>query len=167
MKKTIALVLFCSILWCCEKDDICEEGAAITPQLIITFYDNTNPTEKKDVENFIVYGVNDNNEAVLLTTTSITTTDSIAAPLRTDSDITKLVFHKNIENSDFETGNYDIVQMSYSRQDVYISRACGYVQNFTELNTSLETDLDNWISSTEIINTSIENETSAHVKIYH
>ena len=53
MKKTIALLLFFSILWCCEKDDICEEGAAITPQLIITFYDYTNPTEKKDVEDFI------------------------------------------------------------------------------------------------------------------
>lgn len=167
MKHKITLFLFCITLFTCEKDDICEEGAAITPQLIVTFYDNSNPTEKKDVEDFMIYGVNDNNEAVLLTTTSITTTDSIAAPLRTDSDITRLVFHKNIENSDFETGNYDIVQMSYFRQDVYISRACGYIQNFTELNTSLETDSDNWIFNTEIINTSIENETAAHVKIYH
>ena len=167
MKKTIALLLFFSIFWCCETDDICEEGVAITPQLIVTFYDSANPTEKKGVENFIVYGVNDNNEAILLTSSSIATTDSIAAPLRTDSDVTRLVFHKNIENSDFETGNYDIIQMSYTREDIYISKACGFIQNFLELNTNLETDIDNWILNTEIINTSIENETSAHVKIYH
>lgn len=167
MKKLIAILVFTFALISCEKDDICPEGSAVTPRLIVTFYDNIDPTEKKDVDNLLVYGVNDNNEAVFFNNITISTTDSIAVPLRNDLDFTKLVFHRDIENSDFETGNLDFMIANYSREEVYISRACGYVNNFVDLTTTIETDSNNWILDSEIINSNLENETSAHVKIFH
>ncbi|MUH36295.1 hypothetical protein D9O36_10625, partial [Zobellia amurskyensis] len=39
----------------CEKDDICTDFD--TPQLVIRFYDVLNPTEFKDVQNLIVWGI--------------------------------------------------------------------------------------------------------------
>ena len=51
MKKliitSIALVIAFSF-WNCEKDDICEDGTPTTPRMIIEFYDNLNPTAKKN-----------------------------------------------------------------------------------------------------------------------
>ncbi|NNK83806.1 MAG: hypothetical protein HKO92_11835 [Flavobacteriaceae bacterium] len=177
MKKLLIIILICACILSCEKDDICEEGAAVIPQLIITFYDYTSPEDKKEVDNLLVFGVDDENEVVLFTNSVVTTTDSIAFPLRTDSDITKIVFHKDYEiddndtpedtNDDILLGNQDLVNVSYLREPIYISRACGYIYNYSDLNSSIETDTNNWILDTDIINSIIENETAAHVKIYH
>lgn len=176
MKKILLLACFFS-LFTCEKDDICEEGAAVTPQLIITFYDETNPTQKKNVDNLFVFGVDDNNEAVLFQSSTITTTDSIAFPLRTDTNITRIIFFNEAfvndngtdeSNDDFiDTTNQDIMDFSYTRNDVYVSRACGFKATYLDLLPNLEADADNWILNTETVNQNVENETEAHVKIYH
>lgn len=177
MKKIISLLIICLMLFTCEKDDICEVGAAITPQLIVTFYDSTNPSEKKDVDGLLVFGVNDNNEPVLLNSSVVSTTDSIAFPLRTETDITKIVFHKNysVDNNgtpddtsdDIVLGNQDVIDFNYMRNEIYVSRACGFKMNFNDLNPVLQSDSNNWIINTETSNTTIDNETEAHVKIYH
>lgn len=174
-KPLIYLCLFSLLLFTCEKDDICAEGSAITPQLIVTFFDETDPTEKKNVEDLVIVGLNNANEVVF--TSSIITTDSIAFPLRTDSNMTKILFHSNygIDNNDTPDdttddillGNQDIIDYSYTRTDVYVSRACGFVANYIELTDNLAPDSDNWILNTEILKPNVENEIEAHVKIYH
>lgn len=175
MKNKLSILILCLTLFTCEKDDICEEGLAITPQVIVTFYDINNPTEKKEVEDLLIFGLDDINEPVGLA--NVTSTDSIAFPLRTNFDLTKIVFHNSYSIDDNDTpdntdddivlGNQDLIEFNYTRQEVYISRACGYIYNYFDLNPALVTDTNNWILNIETSNSTIENETAPHVKIYH
>lgn len=169
-KSIISLCLISLLLFTCEKDDICAEGSAITPQLIVTFYDETNPTQRKNVEDLFVFGLDDNNQTVLFQSSTITTTDSIAFPLRTDVNITRIVFFIDAEeddNNNIISNNQDIIDFNYTRNDVYVSRACGFIANYLDLNATLDPDSDNWILNTEIVKENVENEIEAHVKIYH
>lgn len=151
----------------CEKDDICPEGTPTTPQLVIRFYDAALPDETKTVSSLNIYGLNDLDVPVFFTE-AVETTDSIAIPLRTDVDITRLVFHKDlVATSDLAVGNPDELTISYSREDKYVSRACGFKAIFNILNTNLETDADNWIISTTIENSTVEDENTAHIKVFH
>ena len=151
----------------CEKDDICSGDTPTTPRLVVRFYDATAPDETKPVTDMLVYGVDDLDQVVFFDNVFHSTTDSIVIPLRTDSNITRLVFHRDLNLEDFQTGNLDVVSTNYNREDVYVSRACGYKNIYNDLESNLESDPDNWITSIEIINFTVENETSAHVKIYH
>lgn len=169
-KSIISLCLISLLLFTCEKDDICAEGSAITPQLIVTFYDETNPTQRKNVEDLFVFGLDDNNQTVLFQSSTITTTDSIAFPLRTDVNITRISFFIDAEeddNNNIISNNQDIIDFNYTRNDVYVSRACGFIANYLDLNATLDPDSDNWILNTEIVKENVENEIEAHVKIFH
>ena len=166
--KIFTLLSITLVILSCEKDDICAEATATTPQLVVRFYDNDNIEEAKSVTNLLVYGVNDANEAVFFENVSFATSDSVVVPLRTDSDISRLVFHKDLTITDFETGNLDIIDFNYTRDNIYVSRACGFKNVFNDLGSNLSTDSNNWIINIEIEeNTSVENQNSAHVKIYH
>lgn len=165
-------ILFCFVLLgvvvqSCEQDDICPESIPTTPKLVVRFYDATNTTETKQVNDLLVYGLNDLNEAIFLDQIGISTTDSIAIPLRNDSNFTKLVFHKDIEGFDLATGNSDVTNFDHTSNQEYVSRACGYKNTYQILTSALTADADNWITDIEIINEIVENEFEAHVKIYH
>ena len=57
MKKIkILLLVFALGFISCERDDICAESTATTPQLIIEFYDASNPDDLKSVPRLTVYG---------------------------------------------------------------------------------------------------------------
>ena len=165
--KLLSFLIVALLLLCCEKDDICAENTATTPKLIVRFYDVNNPDQTKQVSDILVYGVNDLDQVVFFDNVFLSTTDSLVMPMRTDSNVTRLVFHRELDPSDFQTGNIDVVAFNYTKEDVYVSRACGYKSIYTSLTEGLESDTDNWITNLEIINTTVENETSAHVKIYH
>lgn len=169
MKKIFPLILILFAFVSCEKDDICSAETSTTPKLILRFYDISEQEETKAVPNLLVYGLNDINEIVLFDHIglSASNTDSIAIPLRNDVNLTRFVVHQDFENDDFETGNLDIITVNYEKEDVYVSRACGYKSIFNNLALNLEPDADNWVINSEIINTTVENETTAHVKIFH
>ena len=152
MKKTSILILpILLAIFACEKDDICSEATATTPQLVVRFYDALIPEDTKSVSGLFVYGINDANEAVFFKNITVGTKDSIAIPLRTDSDMTKLVFHKDLVD----------------RDDIYVSRACGYKATFTNLGAVLTLDTDNWATQITIEINTIDNENAAHINIYH
>ena len=168
MKKIVSFFIFTIFILACEKDDICADGTPTTPRLIVKFYDATMPDETKTVANLAVYGLNDQNQAVFFD--NITNTDSLAVPLRTDTNVTQLVFHKDITDlSDLLVGNPDNVSISYNHEDKYVSRACGYKTIFELLSINIVTDTDNWILNAEINidNSTIENEQAAHIKVFH
>ncbi|MDA7558160.1 DUF6452 family protein [Flavobacteriaceae bacterium] len=169
MKKVSVLFLVISVFLSCEKDDICSSDTGTTPQLILRFYDIANQEETKAVPNLLVYGVNSLNEIVLFDGIGLlaTNTDSIAIPLQTSDNFTRFVLHRDLEDGDFETGNIDIIIANYEREDVYVSRACGYKQIFNNLGIDLEPDPSNWVINSEILSTTINNENEAHVKIFH
>ena len=89
MKKivfiTLSLLLALSF-WNCEKDDICADGNANTPFVIIEFYDALNTTTLKNVTNLGV------GEPTFDTRFSFTGISKIEVPLRTNSTTTTLNF---------------------------------------------------------------------------
>ena len=168
------LILIVSIIFLtgCEKDDICPESTQTTPRLVITFYDIDNTQERKNVESLAVYAVRDN-ELVLIEDISGITTDSIAIPLRNDIGVSNFKFIKNysVEN-DVIFGDPNHIYIDYEINDVFISRACGFIANYsitTLLNYDLMADppITGWITGYEIINSTVTNENQSHVKILH
>jgi len=164
-------------MFSCEKDDICAETTSTTPQLILRFYDILDQEDTKTVTDLIAYGLDDNNEVVVFDDLFITTTDSLVIPLRTEVNFTRIVLHKdydiddngtpNDDTDDIVLGNTDVINVTYQREDVYLSRACGYKSVFNNIAVSIDSDISNWALNSEILIANITNENAAHVKIYH
>ena len=170
MKKILFLFAIAFGLSSCEKDDICDSNTSTTPRLIIEFYDKTNTTDLKNVTSLLVIGYNlDLPLATPLATFNGVST--IELPLKTTDDSTKYSLTLN-SNSTTNTNNEDLLQFNYTRNNVYVSRACGY-KTVYELNatngvvlTDSATADDSWIQSSTIVTNTIANENETHIKIY-
>ena len=148
----------------CEKDDICVDGD--TPLMIVRFYDAAEPTAFKQVSGLRVVGIGNGNP--VNTITDRTATDSIGLPLQLDQGITSFAFILNSADEDeMETGNSDTLSFQYDVQSQFISRACGFVGNYDNLQHTLTPDNESWISSVEITQAMVQFSDSAHVKIFH
>lgn len=165
--KKIFLLLFVFSLLGCEKDDICDATTPTTPRLVIEFYDFTASTETlKSVTNL---GVIDPN---FTTGISFNGVNKIQVPLKTTEDTTTLRFIQNGSDTDATNDNEDILQFNYSRNEVYVSRACGFKTLFTLNATSpiIQTEpavADGaWIKNISIVKANLENENEVHVKIF-
>ncbi|SMP23078.1 hypothetical protein SAMN06265375_10416 [Muriicola jejuensis] len=167
--KTTSMVFFCililaSLFVSCEKDDICVEGD--TPLLVIRFYDAVDTTAVKSVANLRIIGIGIG--VPVNTFTDRSTRDSVALPLRVDEGSTSfLIIRSSAGEEGAETGNTDTLQFNYSTNEVFISRACGFVANYEQLQDSLVSDSDNWIQDITIVNPSVNSQLEAHVKIFH
>ena len=108
------------------------------------------------------------------------TTSNLILPLKTYENQTQysLIKDFSINNNgtpddtsdDFPEGNEDVITINYSREEVYVSRACGYKTIFKNVTLSLDdTDTDKWIQSRQPVNDnqSVEDETAAHFIILH
>lgn len=160
----------------CERDDICPASTPTTPKLIIEAYDAAVPENRKNIFGLRIQGIGNEN---VLEGYNIITEDDIVLPLRTDATTTQYSLRKDttINNNgtpedtsdDFFEGNEDIITITYTTEQVYVSRACGYKTIFNNVSFTIEPDGDNWILSRLATNDnqSVENETAAHFNIYH
>lgn len=176
MKKILLLLLVTISLSSCEKDDICTDDT--TPRLVLEFYDISNPSNLKSVVNLKVKAVGAAD--FLVFNTALAETDparylsngnKVELPLDIIQDTSK---YSLVLNSTSSTGaNEDFLQFNYTRQNVFVSRACGY-KTFFELNPSptgvIKTDAVTpdgfWIQDINILTTNIETENETHIKIY-
>tara|TARA_B100000508_G_C11311568_1_gene204911 strand:- start:109 stop:561 length:453 start_codon:yes stop_codon:yes gene_type:complete len=150
MKKIIPLVIILSItFFSCEKDDICIDDT--TPNLIIKFNNDTIQTEKKLVPSLTVWVEGKDS---LYVNKSL---DSIVIPL----DLTQNNTLYNFSSNDI----VDQINFSFNRKDTFVSRSCGYKTIFENLQIESATSL--WIKNITITNSTIENETAAHITIFH
>ncbi len=167
--KIIDLILItcfaCCIFVSCERDDLCAEGTANTPQLILRFYDAATTSDFKSATDLFITAVNDDNSTTEIADFVTTSTDSIAIPLRTDRNETKFLFVVN--NDDENSQNTDTLTVAYETNNVYISRACGFATNFNITSIDVATDDNNWISNNLIVLPNVTDETEAHVHIFH
>ncbi|MCF6128766.1 DUF6452 family protein [Flavobacterium sp. AS60] len=163
MKKILTLLLITISLSSCEKDDICIDET--TPRLILEFYDISNPSNLKNVVNLKIKGVGQTDDLGIYNAVS-----KIELPLDITQDTTQ---YSLILNSTSSTGaNEDFLQFNYTRQNVFVSRACGYKTVF-ELNGFpsgvIKTDAaipeGFWIQDINILTTNIETENETHIKI--
>ncbi|MDT0540226.1 DUF6452 family protein [Croceitalea sp. P059] len=176
MKKILsALSIITVILYfsSCEKDDICVEGD--TPFLVIGFYDadDEDTTVFKTVSSLRIRGI-DNDSIYSSDTFSdrSSVSDSILIPLRLDNTTTQFEFISNSATDDateLETGIIDTLSFNYEVGEEYVSRACGFVGNFNELDTTRQVFSSDWIKRITILESDIDLEKSntIHVKIFH
>jgi hypothetical protein len=156
----------------CESDDICPESTQTTPRIVITFYDINNPNEKKNIESLGIYTVN-NGQINIIEGFNGVNTDSIAIPLRDDELESNFKFSKDFSDATvIPSGQTNHVYFNYEINEFFVSRACGFINNY---NLSLALPYDpadasdptSWISDIIILNDSITNENLSHVKILH
>jgi hypothetical protein len=172
--KRIPLILFILIIFInfssCEKDDICVDGD--TPFLIVGFYDFADSTVFKSVTSLRIRSMD--NDSIYTSDTfsdQATVNDSIFIPLRVDATDTTYEFILNSDgdaNAMAETGTISTLGFSYSLGEEFVSRACGFVANYNELDTIRTVSTEDWIRRITIIeNTITNNPTTIHVKIFH
>jgi len=161
--KKIFLSLFVFSLLGCEKDDICSDET--TPRLIIEFFNIAQPANNLNVNNLKVTGVGMTDELDTFTAVS-----KIELPLKITDDVTRYSLTLNSTNDAIK--NEDILEFNYIRNQVFVSRACGYKTTF-ELNPangvvhSSETIPNTqWIKNIFVETNSITTENETHIKIY-
>ncbi|WP_299530726.1 DUF6452 family protein [Ulvibacterium sp.] len=163
-KTTVVLVFLLGIISfsACEKDDICVDGD--TPLLIIRFFDSQDITQTKEVPGLQVNGLIIGTDTLeILSNASL---DSIALPLRVAENNTSFLISQQLGEDD--PTNFDVLTFSYEVQEVFVSRACGFVANYDGLEGSASSEGDApWINEIQIITPLVENSTAAHVKIFH
>ena len=159
MKKLFVLVLFFLIaLLSCERDDICIDE--ITPHLTIRFYDFDDQTETKSISQLSIKINGIENDSIFFSGT-----DSIYVPLKVTTNSTQFVF--TVNSNDVTLLNRDTLTVNYSTEAVFVGRSCGYKSIFNNITYASVDDGDMWIQKIEMITEQIENETTAHVKIFH
>lgn len=167
MKKKLFLltiILGAFLISACEKDDICVDGD--TPLLVLRFYDAQDTANFKSVSGLRIIG--DGQDIPVNTFSDRSTTDSVAIPLRADQSSTRFFLILNsADEDDVETGNIDTLNIAYTIEELFVSRACGFIANYNDLDPQLTTGSENWIQSIEVIDTTVTNQFSAHVKIFH
>ena len=165
MKKILPLILVLSMSFSsCEKDDICDATTATTPKLIIEFYDVLHPTVLKNVTNLAV------KEIGSTTIIGFVSESKIQLPLKTNEDITK--YSLILNSTDVTIDNEDFLQFNYTRQNIFVSRACGYKTIFTLdpttpfIKTETSTPDGYWIQNITVATSNITTENETHIKIY-
>ena len=155
-KYYLLLTLIALLVSSCEKDDFCIEP--ITPNMVIRFYNATNITQTKSVEDL---SVTPEGFDELYSNANL---DSILIPLDVTSN--QIIYNLSSES------NIDIITINYDVEEVFVSRSCGFKAIFNNVSVSSDVSNDWIIGLTETLENTItiptiDNETSAHVKIFH
>ncbi|HEX8268557.1 MAG TPA: DUF6452 family protein [Flavobacterium sp.] len=171
MKNIILLILTITLfLSGCEKDDICDANTPTTPRLIIEFYNSASPSELKPVDDLKLIS---DIEGIDTTFADVT---RIAVPLQTTADVTRYRFVLNYNSTDPALIYEDTLEFNYTRENIFVSRACGYKTLFTLndnpelpdgviLNDDPNTDLGSWIDNIVVEKNNLETENEVHIRI--
>ena len=149
-------------LWGCTRDDICPEDTQTTPLLVIKFKDISNPSQVKAVSNLRITLANTSQTEVVTARTD-TLYKIPLSPTATSVDYN---FTKGYEET---TPNTDAFNITYQRgEDIYINRACGFRTSFTDIEATIQAEGSaNWMLGKSINNTTVENEDTTHITIFH
>jgi hypothetical protein len=178
MKKIIAFLLILGFASSsCEPDDICDPTTPTTPRMLIQFFDINNPSVKKNVTDLKVIGEG-MTEGVILTPTAVgdaryvTSSDNILLPLNTEADLVKYKFIINYANRNPLLVNEDNLEFKYTRENSYVSRACGFKTVFNLDTTNPFTLTDKtpadqmWIKYVIVAQNNITFENETIIKIF-
>ncbi|MDO4229514.1 MAG: DUF6452 family protein [Capnocytophaga sp.] len=152
------------VFWSCESDDLCDKSVN-TPRLIVRFYDASATSTVKSVDNLIVYGEGTN---TILTNA---TTDSLALPLKVTNPTTTYVLVSeatyDATSGTITSGNVATVTFTYSTEEEFVGKACGFKVVYNTLSATVENLGNSWVKSVNIKNTSVKDENSAQIQLYH
>ena len=166
MKKIVSLILLVFLTFSsCEKDDICDANTSTTPRLVIQFFDYNNPTALKNVTNLKVIGEG-MTEGIVFDGNG----NTVSIPLKTTENSTSYRFILNSGSASFS--NEDEIKFEYTRENLFVSRACGFKTIFSIDPTNPYSHTDAtisdllWIKAISVEKSNILNENETHVKIY-
>ena len=172
MKKLILLLFVIAFSFSsCEKDDICDANTVTTPRLVISFYDANNPSELKEVTNLTIIGEG-MTEGVTYESRTLINGSTVSIPLKTDADATTFSFILNYGSTTATLVNEDVLKFTYVREELFVSRACGFKTNYTldpqtpYVHTDAATADQKWIQYIAVKNSTIANENETHLEIY-
>jgi hypothetical protein len=178
MKKIIAFLLILGFASSsCEPDDICDPATPTTPRMLIKFYDISNASLQKNVTDLKVIGEG-MTEGVVLNSTGIDDAkylangNSILLPLNTDTDVVKYKFILNYGDKNPLVVNTDNLEFKYTRENIYVSRACGFktIFNLDQSNPFILTDStpadEKWIQYIIVAQINITSENETIIKIF-
>ena len=172
MKKYSLSIIACIVLFTigissCEKDDLCDPSLSVTPRLIITFVDITDPEERKTVDELQLKEIGASGFAPLDSSgsTLLTDEDSIAVPLRTDNNRTSYDFYRE----DATGINIDNIDFNYTLEEIYINRACGFKVTYNNLGfvQNPESTGQEWIRNVRVLTESVTSNNDIHIEIRH
>lgn len=157
----------------CQRDDICD-ASEVTPRLIINFIDddiNNTDNLAKNVESLAIRLIVDKNNPenpenrFLTNTLSAPTTSSLILPLNTLDNTITYVFTRNFGNDNPALIQEDTLVFSYTSKNNFVNRACGFQTTFDNLNLKRKTEV--WISNQDILKTTIIDEETRHLLLFH
>lgn len=179
MKKIVAVLLLITFFFAsCEKDDICDPSTATTPRLVLQFFDNNNVSLTKKITNLKIVGdgMSDDNPVLNLSGLKTWNDTIVYLPLRVNENSTKFKLILNVDEDPNTVELIDVLEVNYTRNDSYISRACGFKTLFNlygnplnepfVLNNTPNTSTGNWIKNIQVIQSQINDENEAHIKIF-
>ena len=160
----IVVVLFGCFSWNCEKDDICSESTPTTPRLIMKFYSIDDPTTEKNVNSLLVTSNSGQDTLAIFQNVS-----RIELPLQILADQTQYAFTINSNNTAFD--NTDTLTFNYTRDDIFVSRACGYKTVFL-LDPATPFVQDNgpdsrWMNNVTVEQPDIQDENEVHLSVLY
>ena len=180
MKKIVAVLLLLSFVFAgCEKDDICDPTTPTTPRLVIEFYDNNNISLTRATTNLKIVGdgMEEDTEYLPNLNGGLTWNDTVVyLPMRLNQDDTVYKLILNSDNDDTTVEMTDILKINYIRNDVYVSRGCGFKTLFDlygdplrdpfVLNNTPDATSGTWIKNIQVIQSQINDENEAHIRIF-
>jgi hypothetical protein len=179
MKKILIVLLsflFAFSFSSCEKDDICDANTPTTPRLIIEFYNITTPSVLKNVTDLKVIGEGMTEGIIFNNATDdskyVTSGSKISIPLKTDANTSTYSFILNSQNTNPTLIDIDKVTFNYTREDIFVSRACGFktVFEFEAANPYTQTAVPDtklkWMQYISVEKSNIDNENETHIKVF-
>ena len=82
----LLIIFLNSLIFGCEKDDICLVETPSSPRLIVRLFDKDDRTSFKSAENITIYGLGQKKALITLNT------DSLTIPLKTQETFTQYAF---------------------------------------------------------------------------
>nr|WP_315196943.1 DUF6452 family protein [uncultured Flavobacterium sp.] len=178
MKKILAFLIILGFASSsCEPDDICDPNTPTTPRMLIQFFDYNNPSVLKNVTNLKVIGEGMTEGVVLSPSATgdskyITSGNNILLPLNTEKDLVKYKFILNFGNRNPLLVNEDNLEFKYTRENFYVSRACGFktIFNLDSKNPFTLTDAvpadQMWIRYVIVAQNNVTYENETIIKIF-
>ena len=161
MKRSILLLILCTaILSGCEKDDFCTKDP-VTPKLVLRFYDANDRDQLKKTERLSIWAAGKDT----IPTYRSVALDSVAIPLNTTT--IETVYHLKINDFDGNLASNETATFTiqYTPEEEFVSRSCGFRVIFNDVGFSTDTS---WIQDfTPALLTTIDNQSTAHVQIFH
>lgn len=159
--KSISCLPFAWLLLQCERDDICSDANGATPRLVVRFYNIANAARPSPVANLYVQGVG--NADPIEGYRPVASADSILLPLKSFDTKTTYQLTQNYGSQ----ANTDLLELDYQVAQQFLYRGCGFVARYRDLKADISADGNNWIKAIEVVNTNVDNELRAQIKIYY